>query len=949
MAAWFEVAGNRPLPLDDPAGGWRIHDGAVEVFLVERLPDGRPGTRQHLFGLEAGAVLLGLDTAAALVPVSLLAVGLPGTRVERLDRDALLATSDGAAAVDDWIAALSAGLARPLAARPRPDVLLTPGQALPPAGHRRISAPQGVVWCHGPPGQALFLDLETVAATSLPLTRDTWVAVAGDAAVHGLASADLVRRGELKAGLEAFHQLAVDVLPMALRLAAVDEVNRLRARAAGDRAAAEHALDVLAGVFGPPGQTVAAGLPPDQPLLRAVARLGQELGVDVRAPDRRDDEPGPLSLDEIARASRLGCRAIVLEAGWWRGDSGAFLLQREGDGRPLALWPGRRGYRVYDGVDGRERPLPPAEAAALRGQASSLLPPLPDRPLRPRDLLASVLQRHAGDLATLAAATLLAGVLTLSVPLALSAILDTVLPDNDLAKLWEVALALMLAAAMTFALRLTAQLSSLRIEGLAASRLQAAVMDRLLRMPTGFFRRYTTGTLAARVMAVTRLENALTATLVGSVVSGLMSLMSFALMLVYSPLLALVALALAAGLALAGGLLGWRRLRSEARVVEDDAQVLGTSLELAGGITKIRLAAAEDRVFLRWAGLYARASRSRLQAEGAAAWLGATTTGYPALATALLLAGAVFWGVTDHLSLGLLVAFLAAFASSLGGLATLIDAGIEIAALAPVARHAEPILAQTPEAEGGKADPGLLSGRMELSRLTFRYHAEAPPIFHDLSLRVEAGSFVAVVGPSGAGKSTLFRLLLGFEQPDAGMVMYDGLDLAGLDIQAVRRQVGVVLQDGKLMPGTLLDNILGANLHLGEEAAWDAAERAALADDILAMPMGMRTLITGGGGVFSGGQVQRILLARAMVARPRLLLLDEATSALDNRTQAAVTDSLNGIAATRLVIAHRLSTVARADRIVVLNNGGIAEDGGYDELMARNGFFAAFARRQLTG
>lgn len=949
LAAVIDVAGNRPLPLDDAGACFRVLEGAVEIFLVERLEDDRPGTRQHLFGLGVGAVLFGMDTAAGLLDVSILAVGTPGTRVAPIDRAALLATSDGAAGVDAWITGLSQGLAAPIIPRPRADILLACGESLPPGGHRRVSAAHGVVWCTCPTGGGLFLDMEFQdAGVPLPLTRDTWLAVPADGALNAVGTGDLMRGGGLGAALEAFHGVAVDVLPMALRLAAVDEVNRLRARADGDHRAAVGAVGTLAGVLGHrAGQ--AADLDADQPVLQAVARLGEAVGFAVEVPAGQGDEPRPLMVADVARASRLRTRDITLDAQWWAADSGAFLLERREDGRPLALWPTRRGYRLFDPVENVERHLTKAEAATLDGRATVFYAPLPERSLHVGDLLVDILHHRIGDLGTLIGATVLAGLLMLSVPLATTYILDSVIPDNDMGKLWEVAAILFLVAGMTFALRLVAQLASLRVEGLAGARLQAAVMDRLLRLPARFFRGFTTGELATRVMAVERLEKALTATMVGSVLSGAIAVVSYGLMLIYSWRLALVAIVLTAGLALLTLLLGLRRLRHESRAVAEDAAVVGLSLELAGGITKLRLAAAEDRAFLRWAKLYATASRSRMGAEGAAAHLAAASSGYTAFATAVMLAAAVYWGMADALSLGLLVAFLAAFNTALGGLASLVEAGMDVAALAPITRHAAPILEAVPEVDIAKADPGALSGAIELSRLTFAYNADSAPVFRDLSLRVHPGEFVAFVGPSGTGKSTLLRLLLGFEKPDSGIILFDGVDTAGLDLQAVRRQCGVVLQNGRLMPGSVLDNIRGANIHLSEDDAWTAARQVALADDIKAMPMGLQTMVTDGGSTFSGGQVQRILLARAIAGKPRILLLDEATSALDNRTQAVVTDSLNTIAATRLVIAHRLSTVQRADRIIVLNDGAVAEEGPYDDLMARNGFFAAFARRQLAG
>jgi ABC-type bacteriocin/lantibiotic exporter with double-glycine peptidase domain len=220
-------------------------------------------------------------------------------------------------------------------------------------------------------------------------------------------------------------------------------------------------------------------------------------------------------------------------------------------------------------------------------------------------------------------------------------------------------------------------------------------------------------------------------------------------------------------------------------------------------------------------------------------------------------------------------------------------------------------------------------------------------VLDEVSLRAEAGEFVAVVGPSGSGKSTLLRLLLGFERPDSGAVLYDRQDLEDVDVGAVRRQCGVVLQDDRLLVGDLRTNIVGAGRY-SEDEAWEAARQVGLADDVERMPMGMATYVGEGSGSLSGGQRQRVILARAMVSRPRILYLDEATSALDNRTQELVTESMRQLSATRIVIAHRLSTIRDADRILVMDAGRVVESGTYDELMQAGGLFRELAERQLA-
>jgi ABC-type bacteriocin/lantibiotic exporter with double-glycine peptidase domain len=261
-------------------------------------------------------------------------------------------------------------------------------------------------------------------------------------------------------------------------------------------------------------------------------------------------------------------------------------------------------------------------------------------------------------------------------------------------------------------------------------------------------------------------------------------------------------------------------------------------------------------------------------------------------------------------------------------------------------QRSQPILVAEPEVDPEKIDPGKLKGQVVVARVTFRYRADGPLTLDQVSLRADPGEFVAIVGPSGSGKSTLLRLLLGFDSPVDGTIYYDGQDLAGLEITAVRRQLGVVLQNSRMNAGTLFENISG-NALISMTDAWTAAEMAGLADDIHALPMGMHTFISEGGTNFSGGQRQRLMIARALALKPQLLLFDEATSALDNRTQAIVTDSLDQLGVTRIVIAHRLSTIRSADRIYVIQAGRVMQEGKFEELVEQPGLFSQLAARQL--
>jgi NHLM bacteriocin system ABC transporter ATP-binding protein len=488
----------------------------------------------------------------------------------------------------------------------------------------------------------------------------------------------------------------------------------------------------------------------------------------------------------------------------------------------------------------------------------------------------------------------------------------------------------------------------LRIETRASAALQAAVWDRLLFLPLPFFRGYTSGDLASRAMAVDAIRQVASGSTVTALVGGVIAMGNFALMFWYSAEMARWATLILAVVLLVSLVGSWAQLRPQREIVTSESKVLGLVLQLLTSISKLRVAAAEVPAFALWVRQFSAQRRLQYQARVVSSWLAAFHAAVPVFSSVVIFALALpLVTETRELQTGDFMAFLAAFTACSGGILASTPALVSILNTLPLYEQATPILKTLPEVVAGKSDPGSLLGDIEIQHATFRYQADGPLILRDVSIRIQAGEFVAFVGPSGSGKSTMLRLLLGFEALEGGSIFFDGQELGGLDVQAVRRQMGVVLQSGRLMSGDIYTNIVGASSATINEA-WAAARMAGLAEEIEAMPMGMHTVISEGGGTLSGGQRQRLLIARAIVARPRIVLFDEATSALDNRTQAIVSESLESLQATRIVVAHRLSTIINAHRIFVMERGQLVQTGTYAELMAQPGPFAELAKRQIA-
>jgi ATP-binding cassette subfamily C protein len=483
---------------------------------------------------------------------------------------------------------------------------------------------------------------------------------------------------------------------------------------------------------------------------------------------------------------------------------------------------------------------------------------------------------------------------------------------------------------------------------------QAGIMDRLLDLPSVFFRQYTSGDLADRTLGVDQIRQAVSQAGTQAVIGTISALIMLFFLFTYNWQMALVAFFLLVGSV--GFPLAWNflQLRYQREMFYIRGTISGLVLQLINGVNKLRVSGSEDRAFREWTRKFARQKQIAFTAGRIVNVVQVFNQIFPVISSAVLFGAYAYFqqeaarnNEKFKMTTGDFVAFNALFMNILSSMLQLSAASLDLMIIFPLAERLRPIIETTPEIDEAKAHPGELSGEIEVYHITFRYERDGPAILKDVSFHVRAGEYIALVGGSGSGKSTLLRLMLGFERPESGSIFYDGQDLSSLDLREVRQQIGVVLQSSKLMPTDIFRNIVGAR-NLSVNDAWEAARMAGLDRDIKAMPMGMHTVVSEGGGTFSGGQRQRLMIARALVNKPRIIFFDEATSALDNETQRTVTDSLDAMQSTRIVIAHRLSTIINADKIYVLMNGEMVQSGTYSQLIDQPGPFADLAKRQLA-
>ena len=691
------------------------------------------------------------------------------------------------------------------------------------------------------------------------------------------------------------------------------------------------------------GRKTASSFDSDADVSDAVSALLKYLGI------KEKEVPAKIHglrdrLDFLLSSTGVLYREIILTKGWHSDAMGAMIATIKDSGAVVAVLPSELGgYEFVDPRSGKKVRVSAAAEKLLGEEALCFYRPLPMRELNTRDLFRYMLEcLTPRDLAGFGLAALAVTLVGLLIPKLNQILIGPAVALGSYQLLFAVVSFMFFAmvGSILFSIIRSMLLSRLRFK--LYLNMGAATMMRLLSLPAAFFKEYPAGELNQYIGYMDQLCGTLVDSVFSTGITGVFSLVYLTQIFAFAPGLvwpSLIVTLVTLGVSMLSAAVQMRVSKERMML---NAKERGLVYALITGIQKIRLSGAENRAFVKWSRMFAKGAELAYNPPSIIRLSGVITTAVSLCGTALM----YFISVRTRVSVADYYAFNSAYAYISTAFSSLATVALSAASIRPSLELIRPLLKASPELSEGRETVTRLSGSIELSHVTFGYDPQAAPLFEDLSLTIPARQYVAIVGRSGCGKSTLMRLMLGFEKPTRGAIYYDHKDLERLDMRSLRRQIGTVMQDGKLFSGSIFENIVISAPTLGMKEAWEAAEIAGIADDIRDMPMGMHTVMQEGGGSISGGQRQRLMIARAIAPKPRVLMFDEATSALDNLTQKKVSEALDKMRCTRIVIAHRLSTIRHCDRILVLDNGKIAEDGTYEELIARNGIFAELVARQ---
>jgi NHLM bacteriocin system ABC transporter ATP-binding protein len=948
------IGSNTPLLLNDKNAVYYILSGNIEVFSVQAINDIPTGQRLHFFTVEQDNILFGMDLEKVSLMRGLLAVGNFGTTIIKISltqfRQSVLDPAyfePLCVLFDNWINNLSFGAAKTIENKPVVDLILAPFESIFLTEGETLGTKKDILWTHIEEGRLVYLGMEDLEAEAapifFPITNNTWAQAAEPSQVSSIDTKTALLQETFWDNIDYFYEKLFSCDTWNTSLIAVDELNRLKEKINIDKRAYEIALKNLTISAKHPTLNYETQL--DDPLFAACYIIGLCLKVSIKKPPIIQNNRSKDPLIDIAKASGFRVRQVILEHNWWNNESGPLLGFLKQNYRPVALIPIKNKYVLYDTVKKRKRIVLASNVNDILHYAYTFYKPFKLDVLSNIDLLKFSLRTTKNDIFILFSCGVIGGLLALFPPLAVLLLFNHIVPDADKFQLEQLFFGFILAAIASVFFHISRNVAMLRITEKMDASLQSATWDRLLNLPATFFRKFLIGDLALRALGIHTMRKMLTENVISSFLSAIFSIFLIGLLFYLDKALALVSITGFFIISLLFIWIGTIYLSKQKQLQQEKGRISSLLLQFMTGIEKLKVSSSKIRAFAAWSKLFSNYQKISSKLRKMHSITDISISIFHILSL-IMLFSMTFLFRSKPIPTGTFIAFFTAYNSLLLIYSDLVKAYFSILETLPVFERSKPIFESLPEKQELKTIVENLKGNIEVSNVCFRYAQNTPLILDNLSFNIKPREFVAFVGPSGSGKSTIVRLLLGFEHPDSGSIYYDGNNLDRLDIQSVRRQIGTVLQNSLLLPGSIFSNIIGAR-SLTIDDAWEAARLAGLDEDIQNLPMGMDTIITEGGSNFSGGQRQRLLIARALVTKPRILFFDEATSALDNYTQSLITDSIENTQATRIVIAHRLSTIIKADRIFVLDNGRIIQSGNYNELISQSGLFKDFVQRQL--
>lgn len=952
----IEIGGNQPLILDEKNCFWIVEKGCAELFTAKFTNGVMTGNRRHLTTISEGNIICGAGIEKDN-GYNYIVTGLSDTFIRKLPLE-LLNDSDTefGKKLPQLIKTFVEGVLSRISVKLIPEKIkqlsieescyLTEGET--------CCSVDDFCWLYNEVGAVSLFNYKQKPfeeESVLPFSKKIWVTALEESECYIASTKEIMAEAYMH---ETISELMSYLLSLDEQLAtdeAKAEFARLKKKNQNDARFVSAALgrmkSVITNIVNPDISDLSS-----DPLFSVIQKLAVFMRMEVKLPSNVTAEQ-PLTLDMISNSLHIRTRTVILKEKWWKQDSGPLIGYLEDTQQPVALIPRNpTSYWLENPADGTKIRVNEKVAQMVSPIAYSLYKPFLNKPLNIVDLAMysgkSIWKR---DIALVILLGFFGGVFGLVVPMATGLLFDTIIPQAELLLLIQLVCALVIVDLANFLFDIVNSYAQQRLEGRLDYAVQGAVWDKLLRLPVSFFKQYTAGDLANRALSITEIRKTLFESAISTILSGVFTSMNLLLMFWYDWKLGIVGIILIAFAFFVTLLCSAFRFKFTAKEQEFDGEIDGLMLQLFSGIAKFRVSGAENRAFGVWAKIFTNYQQVSFKSSLINSVMTVFESAYPIICSMVIFFMLITLNSGDSEALGMstgtFLAFNAAFGALLASALLIAQTLVSVVEVVPLYKRVQPILKALPEIDDAKAPPQKLVGGIEVSNLSFRYAPDMPEVIKGVSFDAKPGQFIAIVGPSGCGKSTLLRLLLGFEKPDTGGIYYDGQDISSVDITLLRQQLGVVLQNGRLMAGNIYENIVGSKSLTVKEAML-AAKMAGFDKDIKDMPMGIHTVVNEGGTNLSGGQRQRLLIARAIASNPRIIYFDEATSALDNITQKIVSESLEKMNATRIVIAHRLSTVINADKILVFDKGKIIEQGSYEELMNLDGVFADLARRQIA-